>query len=124
MKIKQLIAFIIVAPCSSLLTLRPVYGFNIIYTQPSTGLSYSNLAYYKTNVGNEGILTRDNLVKLAPPNTESEFWRVLTSSFSSGWDFRSNGTPVYGDFLIDQYKVCPPFSVWGIVKALKIRFDK
>lgn len=117
MKIKKLIALLIVAPCSSLLTSRPVYGFNIIYRQPPYSLSYSNLAYYKTNVGNEAILTRDNLVKLTTPSTKSEFWRVLTSSFSSGWDFRRNGTPVYGDFLIDQYKVCPPFSVCSDLSA-------
>ncbi|MBW4509412.1 MAG: hypothetical protein KME64_23240 [Scytonematopsis contorta HA4267-MV1] len=111
MRIKHLLVCFLVTPLPVLLTSRPADAINLVYTNlfPSSP-NYQPIANYKTNVGNDGILTRDFLTKIAPPNTRSKFWRALNSSYPVGWDFRRSGTPVYGDFLIDEYKVCPPFS--------------
>jgi hypothetical protein len=109
MKIQKLLAILLVVPFPFFLTSHPASAINLVYTNFPTSFDYQPTASYKTTVDNDGLLTRDYLRNISPPSTKSAFWNVLTSSFST-WDFRRSGVPVYGDFLIDEYKVCPPIS--------------
>ena len=108
MKIRKLLAALLASPLPILLLSNPSNAFNLIYKKPPT-----TDAFYNPGNGKIGYLYIDDLKKLEPPNPienrKSQFWRVLTSSFPD-WDFASSGYPVYGDIVVNEYRVCPPGS--------------
>ena len=103
MKLKQILFFLLVSHFSVLLLNNPANAFNLIYE----GSDNKRINYTKDNVGGELYL--DDLKKIDSPRRDSRLWRVLTSSFPD-WKFYSSSYPIYGDFIVNEYTVCPPLS--------------
>lgn len=110
MKNKHFLSVLFTIPFSILLASNPVKAFNL-RNDFSPLMPGTTQDFYDTTNGQKGKIYMDFVIKKRPPHRHSEFWRVLTSSFpSSEWDFRSSGTPVYGDFVVRAHRVCVPFS--------------
>jgi hypothetical protein len=91
-------------------------AFNLVYGS-SDREAYRNYDYYRTAAGNDGYVMTRSIKQLSAPNPVSNatFWNLLTSSYSTGWNFQSaGGTPLYGTFSINTYRSCSPMSLCTI----------
>ena len=110
MKIKQTLFLLTASFLTNLLLNNPANAINLIYENSSSSNFNNDVNYYVD--GEWADLKIDDLVRIDNPKRNSKFWRVLTSSFSD-WKFYSSSYPIYGDFVVNEYTVCPPESFCG-----------
>lgn len=110
MKIKQTLFLLTASFLTNLLLNSPVNAINLIYKDSPNSNFNTETDYYKNGQGADLFI--DDLEKIDNPKRNSRFWRVLTSSFPD-WKFYSSSYPIYGDFVVNEYTVCPPESFCG-----------
>ncbi|OKH21336.1 hypothetical protein NIES593_16190 [Hydrococcus rivularis NIES-593] len=84
----------------------PAQGFNIVYKDPLISLRNLEPLEYATPSGDKGKVWVDSpLEKLRPPS--GELLELFRQQFSD-WEFEAFFRPVYGDFVVNDYRACPP----------------
>ena len=90
---------------SILLESIPVKAFNLIYKYPLESPNYVNEAEYITPSKNKGKVELEQIQKISPPNVR--LLQAFKAQFPS-YNFEASYTPIYGDFVVNSYQVCPP----------------
>lgn len=110
MKSNQLLATFVGVAFAIVFQSLPAKAFNLVYSPNS--INNLKVAEYTTTVGNKGKVYVDELQKIDPPS--SKLLEAFKNQFPSGWEFEASYTPIYGDFVVNEYKACPPNSCQDI----------
>jgi hypothetical protein len=100
MKTKYLLTTLTTLTFSILLESFPAQAFNLIYKSPIV-----QETYYTTPAGNKGKVWVDDIQKISPPSPR--LLQAFTAQFPS-YNFEASYTPIYGDFVVNTYRPCPP----------------
>ncbi len=78
----------------------PVQAFRLVNQDPVV-----KETYYTTPAGNKGKVWVDDMVKLSPPSPG--LLQAFQAQFPS-YNFEASYTPIYGDFIVKEYRACAP----------------
>ncbi len=103
MKFTHCLPIFFITVSSIFLGRSSAYGFNLIVS-PSVNVNYNKIEY-TTWGGNKGKVWIDPITKIFPPSKKLS---TLFKTQFTAYDFEVSNTPVYGDFIVQEYRSCPP----------------
>jgi hypothetical protein len=104
MKYNQLLLTFVAITFPIVFKSLPANAFNLIYN-PTNSPDYLDTVEYITPNSNKGKVWIDQPQKISPPSLG--LLQAFKSQFPL-YNFEASYTPIYGDFVVNSYRACPP----------------